>query len=259
MICKGDYNLSEVNRAAAPERNRRSTRHQQPTQAKKKPSAKKRAPRRPHGKKRAAGRFPVRTVIVLCLVLVLAAVMLGVANGNMKRLMDSREKAAQEYQALVDRHTVRYREWIEKYAAENDVHPAFIAAIILRESSYNPAAESRVGARGLMQVMEDTYEFVNGKLNDGAQWSDMYDAETNIRYGCWYIGYLSRIFNGDPIKIACAYHAGPNNVKLWAMKYAADGVNLRVEDIPMEDTRYYAGKVMNAYAIYFQHYYKDQM
>ena len=86
---------------------------------------------------------------------------------------------------------------------------------------------------------------------------DRYDAETNIRYGCWYLGYLSRIFNGDPVKMACAYHAGPNNVKLWVMNYTADGQTLRVEDIPMEDTRYYAGKVVNAYAIYFQNYYPD--
>ena len=257
MICKGDYNLSEVKIPSAPQRNRRSDRHkaaaqEEKVQIKKKPPVKRR-------KKRAAGKFPVRTVIVLCLVLVLAGVMLGIANGNMKRLIESRERAAQDYQMLVERHTVKYRDYIEKYAAENDVHPAFIAAIILRESSYDPSAESSVGARGLMQVMKDTYAFVNLKLGDGATWDQMYDAETNSRYGCWYIGYLSKIFNGDPIKIACAYHAGPNNVKLWAMKYADDGVNLKVEDIPMEDTRYYAGKVMNAYAIYFQHYYQDQV
>ncbi len=257
MICKGDYNLSEVKLPSAPQRNRRSARHQQTAQPEKTKQPKK--PASVRRKKRAAGHFPVRTVIILCMVLVLAGLMLGIANGNMKRLEEARARAAQDYQMLVERHTVKYRDYIEKYAAENDVHPAFIAAIILRESSYDPSAESSVGARGLMQVMEDTYTFVNRKLEDGATWDHMYDAETNIRYGCWYIGYLSKIFNGDPIKIACAYHAGPNNVKLWAMKYADDGVNLKVEDIPMEDTRYYAGKVMNAYAIYFQHYYQDQV
>ena len=193
------------------------------------------------------------------MVLVLVGLMLGIANGNMKRLLAEREEKALAYQQLVNRHTVLYRDYIEKYAAENDVHPAFIAAIILRESSYEPDAISSVGARGLMQVMNNTYEFINRKLNDGATFDDMFDPETNIRYGCWYIGYLSKIFNGDPVKIACAYHAGPNNVKLWAMNYAKDGVNLTIDEIPMEDTQYYAGKVMNAYAIYFQHYYQDQV
>ncbi|MBR5231348.1 MAG: lytic transglycosylase domain-containing protein [Clostridia bacterium] len=246
--------MSEMNGSTQTQRNRRSGRYTVPVQQDKKPNTRKK-----RAAKKAAGKFPVRTVIVLALAFVLAVVMLLVANGNMKRLYESRQQAQEEYQRLVDRHTVRYRNYIEKYAAENDVHPAFIAAIILRESSYDPLAESNVGARGLMQVMKDTYDFVSGKLNDGATWDDMYDAETNIRYGCWYIGYLSRIFNGDPIRIACAYHAGPNNVKLWAMKYAPDGVNLRLEDIPMDDTQYYAGKVMNAYAIYFQHHYPDQV
>lgn len=246
--------MSEFHSVSAPVRNRRSDRHAQPNR--KSGGA---APRKKTAKQRSAGKFPIRTVIVLSMVLVLAVLMLGIAKGNMKRLTEQREQAAQDYQQLVDRHTVKYRDYIEKYAAENDVHPAFIAAIILRESSYDPSAESSVGARGLMQVMKNTYEFVNRKLDDGATWDNMYDAETNIRYGCWYIGYLSEIFGGDPIKIACAYHAGPNNVKLWAMKYAADGVHLTIDDIPMEDTQYYAGKVMNAYAIYFQHYYQDKM
>ena len=90
-----------------------------------------------------------------------------------------------------------------------------------------------------------------------APFDDMYDPETNIRYGCWYLGNLSRIFDGDPIEMACAYHAGPNNVKLWIMNYAADQKNLRLEEVPMQDTRQYAGKVYDAYAIYFQHDYPD--
>ena len=178
-------------------------------------------------------------------------------RANLDRLRTQREQAAQEYDRLVARHTVRYREWIEKYALENGIVPAYAAAIILRESSYDPRATSSVGARGLMQVMEDTFDYVRRNLGESTIFDDMYDPETNIRYGCWYLGNLSRIFDGDPIEMACAYHAGPNNVKLWIMNYAADQKNLRLEEIPMEDTRYYAGKVYDAYAIYFQHYYPD--
>ena len=109
-----------------------------------------------------------------------------------------------------------------------------------------------------MQVMESTFEFVRKKLGeDNTTFADMYDPTTNIRYGCWYLGYLSRMFNGDPIKIACAYHAGPNNVKLWIMNYTADGQTLTLDEIPKDDSRYYAGKVVNAYDIYYQHYYPD--
>lgn len=247
--------MTDMQHTPAPVRNRRSDRHKQ----NKKPAAPVRRSARRKKTAKSAGKFPVRTAIVLGLTLVLAVLCLAVVRGNMKRLEEKRAQEARDYQSLVERHTVQYRDWIEKYAAENEIHPAFVAAIILRESSYNPKAESNVGARGLMQVMEDTFEFVRGKLDEErtTTFDDMYDAETNIRYGCWYLGYLSRIFNGDPVKMACAYHAGPNNVKLWVMNYTADGYTLNVEDIPMDDTRYYAGKVVNAYAIYFQHYYPD--
>ena len=201
--------------------------------------------------------FPARVVLVLFLLLIVAILALMITRGSLHRLRAQREEAALEYDRLVARHTVRYREWIEKYALENGIEPAYVAAIILRESSYDPQATSSVGARGLMQVMEDTFDYVRRNLGESTIFDDMYDPETNIRYGCWYLGNLSRIFDGDPIEMACAYHAGPNNVKLWIMNYAADQKNLRLEEIPMQDTRQYAGKVYDAYAIYFQHYYPD--
>ena len=246
--------MSNVQPSAPAPRNRRSDRHhasKQPT-----PAPKQEKKSSAGGEK---GKFPVRTCIVLGMVLIICILALGIAQGNLKTLRKERENAAEEYQKLVERHTVAYREDIEKYATENDIHPAFVAAIILRESSYDPSATSSVGARGLMQIMENTFEFVRKKLGDeSTTFADMYDPTVNIRYGCWYLGYLSRMFNGDPVKIACAYHAGPNNVKLWIMNYTSDGQTLTLDEIPMEDTRYYAGKVINAYDIYYQYYYTDE-
>lgn len=248
--------------APAP-RNRRSARHaapQKPAEAvpSSAPQPARRQSVRPRSVRLRTGHFPVRTCIVLGMVLIICILALGIAHGNLKRLRAERENAAAEYQQLVERHTVAYREDIEKYAAQNGIHPAYVAAIILRESSYDPSATSSVGARGLMQIMEDTFEFVRKKLGeDSTTFADMYDPTINIRYGCWYLGYLSRMFNGDPIQIACAYHAGPNNVKLWTMNRTADGRTLTLEDIPYDNTRYYAGKVVNAYGIYYQHYYPD--
>ena len=240
-------------------RNRRSLQHAKRRSFVKpqRPAAPPPPPQRRQPRRTAAGSFPRRTVLVLFLLLIIAVLSLSIARGNMKRLARQREEAAAEYERLVSRHTVMYRDWIEKYAAENGIEPAYVAAVILRESSYNADATSSVGARGLMQVMEDSFQFVRRSLNENTEFRDMYDPEMNIRYGCWYLGYLSRIFNGNPIEMACAYHAGPNNVKLWIMNYAADGENLQLEEIPKEDTRYYAGKVYDAYAIYYQHFYPD--
>lgn len=204
-------------------------------------------------------RFPARTVWTLLLLLIIALLALAGTKTSLRRLRTQREDAAAEYQRLVARHTVAYREWIEKYALQNGIEPAFAAAVILRESSYDPMATSSVGARGLMQLMPDTFQQVRAQLKENTTFDDMYDPEQNIRYGCWYLGYLCRMFDGDPIEMACAYHAGPNNVKLWIMNYAADGEKLVLPEIPMEDTRYYAGKVYEAYSIYYQHFYPDPL
>lgn len=84
-----------------------------------------------------------------------------------------------------------------------------------------------------MQLMPDTAEWVAHKYKeDGAGYSfdKLYDPETNIRYGTWYLGYLSRRFDGDATKIVCAYHAGQGNVDSWLKnpQYSADGVTLDV-------------------------------
>ena len=225
--------MSNVQPAAPATRNRRSDRHAPAKQVTPLPPAPSKKP----AAKPGAGKFPVRTCIVLGMVLIICILALGIARGNLNRLHKERENAAAEYQRQVERHTVAYRNEIEKYAAENGIHPAYVAAIILRESSYDPKATSSVGARGLMQVMESTFEFVRKKLGeDNTTFADMYDPTTNIRY---------------------AYHAGPNNVKLWIMNYTADGQTLTLDEIPKDDSRYYAGKVVNAYDIYYQHYYPD--
>lgn len=179
-------------------------------------------------------------------VLVLALIGLGTAV-----LMD--RLAEQSLQ----RYPMEYTDLIRSCAAEEGLEPAYVAAVILAESSYNPQAVSSVNAQGLMQIMPETGAWIAGKFDESYVDGCLFDPETNIRYGCWYLGYLSRMFNGDPIKIACAYHAGPNNVKLWIMNYTADGQTLTLDEIPKDDSRYYAGKVVNAYDIYYQHYYPD--
>jgi soluble lytic murein transglycosylase len=57
-----------------------------------------------------------------------------------------------------------YREQINAYSAEYQVDPLLVAAVIYTESGFRPAAVSARGARGLMQVMPSTAEWVAGRL-----------------------------------------------------------------------------------------------
>lgn len=194
---------------------------------------------------------------VLAASLLIAVISSASANHALRKLEQERLAAEKAYQKEVARHKVLYEDTIRYYAAVNNIDPAFVAAIIKRESDYDPYAVSRVKARGLMQIMPDTGEWLAGKV-DVYDFSEeiLFDPEVNIKMGCWYLGYLSRKFSGDPVTVACAYHAGQGNVEdHWLKKYSSNGKTLTLDEIPTEDTAYYARKVMEAYAIYQQHHY----
>lgn len=151
-------------------------------------------------------------------------------------------------------YPVKYQSWVEKYAAENHLNKYFVYAVIKTESGFDPSAESNVGARGLMQIMEDTFDWIKFKSDDeSAVYGDMYDAETNIRYGCYLLGYLMDEFGSVEVA-AAAYHAGRGNVNSWLSdkKYSADGVHL--DNIPISDTAHYVNKITKAMNKYIKLY-----
>lgn len=214
--------------------------------------------------KEAAQRFPtwLSTALVLTFLLVLALI---AGNILMRAYLVNREREWQAaYEATLERYHVvqdaetggmhvTWQDTVERYAAEYNLRPAFVAAVIRNESSFRTDAESSAGARGLMQLMPATAEWIAGKLNDSAYSFDrMYDAETNIRYGCWYLGYLSKLFRGDAVLVSAAYHAGQTQVTRWLSdpSISSDGVTLPLEKLPDGPTKQYAGRVTTAYGIY---------
>jgi soluble lytic murein transglycosylase len=200
-------------------------------------------------------------ILLIALTVLLAGLLLakGLMEGYLSTQQAMREAA---HQKLLKEHPLGYLEEIQQAAQENNIKPAFLAAIILCESSYRRDAESSVGARGLMQVMPDTASWIAGKLNEEGSYSfdQMYDAATNIRYGSWYISYLSQRFGGDPILVASAYHAGQNEVAGWLNdpQFSSDGQTLHINDMVDGPTKQYAQKVVSAYAIYQRLYFETQ-
>ena len=86
----------------------------------------------------------------------------------------------------------------------------------------------------------------------------MFDPETNIRFGTWYLRFLSDRFVGDPVKVVCAYHAGQGNVASWLSNplYSPDGETLAT--IPTEDTALYCRRVLNARDVYKKYYFNER-
>lgn len=220
------------------------------------PMARPKPPPRPvqtgRERKREAS-FPTWLTITLCVLLLVAGALFA-GECLMRAYLTQRQEArAAAYQRVVEAHPLDYRELIERYAAENNLNPAFVASIILNESSYRTDAQSRVGARGLMQLMEDTAGWIAGKLDvQDFNFEMMYDAETNIRFGTWYLGYLGKLFRGDPVLVACAFHAGQGEVRSWLSDpdRSMDGMTLQLDQLPDGPTKTYAGRVNRDYGIY---------
>ncbi len=192
---------------------------------------------------------------------VFAAIGLWIARMSMDRQTEQvlAARAAQE-EAIREAHPLRYEELIEEKAGKYNLSPAFVAAIVLNESSFRPDAESSVGARGLMQLMEDTAGWIYEKMGGTGAYSfdSMYDAETNVEYGCWYLNFLSERFRGDPVLVAASFHAGQGEVQNWLndSRYSQDGLTIELKNMIDGPTKQYATRVLNDYAAYKRIYYE---
>ncbi|MDR2657213.1 MAG: lytic transglycosylase domain-containing protein [Oscillospiraceae bacterium] len=208
---------------------------------------------RPRRKRRRASRTVL--CITLALILTVGAGFALIWLPNHRAEVAERLRQA-EWALEEARHPFVYRDMVEAGAESQGLDPALVAAVILNESSFDPKAESRLGARGLMQLMPGTAEWVAGKLKEPFSLDALYDPETNIRFGCWFMGYLTRKFDGDPVKVAAGYHAGGGQVEAWLNNpdYTQDG---ELTVIPFGDTDRYVRKVMNAYEVYQRHYYPE--
>ncbi|MFA4885865.1 MAG: lytic transglycosylase domain-containing protein, partial [Desulfotomaculaceae bacterium] len=100
-----------------------------------------------------------------------------------------------------------YRQITINYAAAYNLDPCLLAAIMKAESGFNSRAVSPKGARGLMQIMPDTGQWVAWQLGSQAFNPDqLFDPETNIRFGAWYIADLKTEFHDDIVLVLAAYN-----------------------------------------------------
>ena len=213
--------------------------------------------RRPSGRKASWPMPKPLTAALIALAAVLAVTITATILMN-AYLVRQAEKHAEEQRAIDAHYPLEYRETIQRIAGEYNLSPALVAAVILNESSFRPQAESSVGARGLMQVMPETGKWIAGKLRtDGYTDDQLYDPETNIRFGCWYLNYLSSLFAGDPLCVVCAYHAGQGEISSWLANplYSSDGTTLMEDRLPEGPTKQYAGRVTRDYGIYQAKYF----
>ncbi len=144
-----------------------------------------------------------------------------------------------------------YSTFVTYYSNEYGVDENLIYAVIWTESGFNKDAESDVGARGLMQLMEDSFDWVKYRMGDESDvtFDDLYTPEYSIKYGTYLLKLLLEEFEDVSTAIA-AYHTGRGNVNTWLEneEYSANGKTLDV--IPSSVTEYYVKKVNYSYECY---------
>ena len=133
---------------------------------------------------------------------------------------EKREPAIRE--ALLD--SQEYDKIIEDCAKENDVEPALVKAVIRAESNFNRMAQSRRGARGLMQLMPTTARHHGVK--------NAWDARQNIEGGVKHLRALLKRHNNNIPRVIAAYNAGSYPVERYR------GVP------PFAETRSYVARVL---------------
>jgi len=148
-------------------------------------------------------------------------------------------------------YPLKYSEFVSCYAEMFDVNESLIYAVILTESHFDKMAVSNKNATGLMQITEDTFEWLKtkNKNDNDLIYDNMFDPEHNIRYGVMLLSMnLSDFYD---IKTAlCAYNAGRTAVFTWLGDNSLSDDGLVLNKIPYSETEYYVKKVMTAIEIY---------
>jgi soluble lytic murein transglycosylase len=142
----------------------------------------------------------------------------------------------------------RYDPIILRAAAEYGVDPNLVKAVILRESKFDSKTVGTVGERGLMQVTEPAAEeWVKACRIEKFKPDHLFDPETNIRAGTWYL--MKSIKNWkhaeDPIPMALAeYNAGRKNVLRWVDEKSIADPDHFIDRIGFSSTQQYVRTVL---------------
>lgn len=150
-----------------------------------------------------------------------------------------------------------YRPVIEKAVRESglasaSIEPALVASLIRMESRFLPTAVSPVGAIGLMQLMPETAQKLAMQMTGGTvSRVELFDPETNIRYGTRYLADRVKDFKGEWFPAICSYNAGVDPVReWWTRRPLNQATDEFIEQIPYLDTRLYIKQVLGDYRNY---------
>lgn len=155
-----------------------------------------------------------------------------------------------------------YSSLVSEAAREYDVDECLIYGVIRTESNFNSEAVSPVGAVGLMQIMPETFTWLQNYRTDFQpeeilDSEKLFDPAVNIDYGVFMLSYLLSRYDGNESLAVCAYNAGHGNVDSWIDEGIISVDNVAAEDIPFTETSNYLNRVMSAKEMYNMLYFAE--
>lgn len=172
-----------------------------------------------------------------------AVLIAGLAAGVLLGVFGKVDDAIQELTL-----PLRHEDVIRQEAAQRNVEPALVAAMIYAESHFRDQT-SHADARGLMQITPDTARFI-ARESRGTEFvlEDLSDPDVNIAYGTFYLRYLLDALDQNEVAALAAYNAGLGNVEEWG------GAEMELDDIRFGETRDYVERVLEKQEDYRQTY-----
>ncbi len=144
----------------------------------------------------------------------------------------------------------KHKNTVNKYCNEYGVDPNLVYALIKAESNFNEDAVSNAGAKGMMQLTDETFYYCLDKMNISAKDTDIFDPDINIRVGTWYLANMLTRYDANVQNAIAAYNAGATNVDKWlsSPKYSSDGKTL--DTVPFGETDRHIKKIDRYKKIY---------
>ncbi|MDP2809287.1 MAG: transglycosylase SLT domain-containing protein [Rhodocyclaceae bacterium] len=135
-------------------------------------------------------------------------------------------------------------------ADELALNNGWVYGLMRQESRFIMNAKSSVGAKGLMQLMPATAQWVARKINlANFQPARVTEMDTNVTLGTHYMKMVLKSLDDHPVLASAAYNAGPGRARRWRAERPMEGA-IYAETIPFTETRDYVKKVMSN-AVYY--------
>jgi soluble lytic murein transglycosylase len=154
-------------------------------------------------------------------------------------------------------YPIPYPVQVLENAAQYDLPPHLVYAMIREESRFDRKAVSRVGALGLMQLMPETGRYVARELEMPQLTEEgLLDPEVNLAFGIWYASSLLDRSGGNYLRMLSAYNAGPSNAKRWFARAGSEADPIEVVDrIDYKETRRYVQRIVESANVYHRLYF----